>query len=240
MSKLLGVDFETNGPEPLTCDITEAAWVLFDTEFPAKPVVARTFLNADVTNMDPKAQEITGITIDMCKAYGVSRDFIKLSLFEDIERYKPDYLIAHNARGFDKIIFERLMPEAMHNYAWIDTMEDFEEKTYEVWGTRTLEYMAAKNGFLNPFPHAALFDVMTMMKIFAMQPMERVIVRSKMSTVTVAAEVSFHDKDLAKERKYMWENIRGKIYPKKWVKRMKLEDVEIERKNCPFKIAVIA
>lgn len=234
--KLIGIDFETNGPEPTVCDITEIAWVLYDTHFGEVPVVSYCALNCNVQEMDPVAEKITGISVKRCKEYGVPRDVIKEVLRTAIDKYQPDYMVAHNAHGFDRIILERLVTCTV---PWIDTMEDLPSETYERLGTRTLEYMAAKSGFLNPFPHAALPDVMTMMKILFADDLMEVIERSKIPTVTIMADVTFQQKDLAKARGYYWENIRGKKYPKKWVKRMKKDEVEVEKSEAPFNVAII-
>lgn len=236
--KLLGIDFETNGPEPTLCDITEAAWVLYDLDFGHVPVLSDCFLNKDVAEMDPVAEKITGISLERCHKYGVTRNEIASFLGVALMN-KPDFLVAHNARGFDQIIFERLMKDYDVNIPWIDTMEDLPIETYERLGTRTLEFMAARSGFLNPFPHAALPDVMTMMKLLLMEDVAIVAERSKIPTVTIAAQVSFDNKDLAKERGYYWENVRGKKYPKKWVKRVKKDEVEKEQFEAPFHVAII-
>ena len=235
---LMGIDFETNGPEPTTCDITEAAWVIYDTDFGTSPVVTRVFLNKDVKTMEPEAEKITGISLERCHKYGVPRDHIKGLLASDIVEFLPSRYVAHNARGFDKIIFERLQPEATQ-LKWIDTMEDLPTEFYERLGTRTLEFMCARAGFLNPFPHAAGPDVMTMMKLLFMCDIDEVVLRSQIPTVTIQAFVSFERKDEAKKRGYYWENIRGKKYPKKWVKRVKKDEVEREQEEAPFEVAII-
>jgi len=235
---LMGVDFETNGPEPTLCDITEAAWTIYDTEYGNTPIVSQVFLNKDVETMDPVAEKITGISLKRCHKYGISRDEIKTHLSADLAVYEPDYLVAHNARGFDQIIFERLVPEP--KLSWIDTLEDLPEDVYEKLGTRTLEFMAARLGFLNPFPHAALPDVYTMMKVLFMNDVEEVALRSQIPSVIVSANVSFNDKDLAKARGYFWQQIRGgKVYTKKWVKKIKKDLLEAEQQEAPFAVAVI-
>lgn len=232
------IDFETNGPEPTICDITEAAWALYDTEYGDMPIVSRTFLNSDVSEMDPVAQRITGITLERCGAYGIPRDDIKKHLAEDVVHLNPDYLVAHNAHGFDKIIYDRLVPG--NTSPWIDTLDDLPEETYERLGTRTLEFMAARMGFLNPFPHAALPDVYTLGKILMSHDVEEVALRSQIPNVIIAAQVSFAEKDLAKERGYFWQQIRGgKIYNKKWVKKIKKDLLEAEQEAAPFPVAVI-
>lgn len=234
---LVGNDFETNGPDPKLCDITEASWAFYDTEFGNVPVISRVFLNSSVTQMDPEAEKVTGISLERCQKYGIPREVISKIFAEDLEKYGCDFLVAHNANEFDRVIFERLLPE--HRFDWIDTMEDLPAETYQKLGTRTLEFMAARSGFLNPFPHSALPDVQTMMKILFMEDVEEVALRSKVPTVTIQARVSFQEKDLAKARGYRWENIRGKVYPKKWVKRLKKDEVDLEKEEAPFEIAVI-
>jgi len=236
---LMGLDFETSGPDPEVCDITEAAWVVYDTNFGNKPVMSGTFLNREVESIDPEAEKITGISVEQCKTYGVKRDLIKTMLSRDIEHVEPDFLVAHNAHGFDEIIFNRLNANQFKNLPWIDTMEDLPESTYDKCGSRKLSWMAAEMGFLNPFPHAALPDVMTMMKLLFMHDLDEVVALSKIPMVTVAAGVSFQQKDLAKKRGYYWQNIRGREYPKKWVKRMKQDKVALEQKEADFPVAII-
>lgn len=235
---LMGLDFETNGPEPKLCDITEAAWAIYDTEHGKGPIVSRSFLNNDVETMDPVAERITGISLKRCHEYGIPRDEIKKNIAADLVNFGPQYLVAHNARGFDQIIFERLVPD--QTLKWIDTLEDLPEELYDCLGTRTLEFMAARLGFLNPFPHAALPDVYTMMKVLFTQDVEAVAARSEIPTVVVNAKVTFENKDLAKARGYFWQQIRGgKVYEKKWVKKMKKDQVEKEQSEAPFTVAII-
>lgn len=236
--RLLGIDFETNGKDPALCDITEAAWALYDTDFGSMPIVSKTFLNCDVKDIDPEAEKITGITMARLASYGVPRSQIKGELAADIVHLNPDYLVAHNAYGFDKIIYDRLLEN--NTSEWIDTMEDLPEDLYDMLGTRTLEFMAARLGFLNPFPHAALPDVYTMMKVLFQCDVQGVALRSKIPSVIVSANVHFSEKDLAKERGYFWQQIRGgKIYNKKWVKKIKKDQLELEQQEAPFKVAVI-
>lgn len=236
--RLIGIDFETNGPEPTLCDVTEAAWAFYDTELSQSPIVSKVFLNNDVKEMDPGAEKVTGISLERCHTFGIPREAIKDMIMHDLEWLKPEYLVAHNAKGFDKIIFDRLFPE--NGCQWIDTMDDLPMATYERLGTRTLEFMAARSGFLNPFPHAALPDVMTMMKILLNEDVEQVALRSKVPTVTIAADVSFEEKHLAKERGYFWESCRGgKKYYKKWVKTIKQDEVSLEQEAAPFSVAIV-
>lgn len=241
--RLLGLDFETNAEDPETCDITEAAWVLYDTDFGTMPIVSRTFLNQDVRIMSEDAEKLTGISLKRCHEYGIPRDDIKKNLASDIVHLNPDYLVAHNAHLFDKIIYDRLLQG--NTSEWIDTLWDLPEDFYDIHRTRSLELLCARHFcFTNPFPHSALPDVYTMMRIlmdmWASYEAE-IIKRSKEPLVVVSAGVSFENKDQAKTRGYSWEQFygKGKRYTKKWIKRMKKDLLEKEQQEAPFKVAII-
>lgn len=242
--KLVGIDFETNGVDPHTCSFTEVGLVFYDTDFGLSPIESISMLNKEVKTMDPTASKITGITLKQCHTYGSQVDAILGHMFAQLNFYNPDFLVAHNAHAFDEIIFNRLHKASdlklRKEIPWIDTMEDLSEETYAKLGTRTLEFMAARSGFINPFPHAALSDVMTMMKILFENGHEHAAERSKVPSVIVNAVVSFDNKDLAKAQGYYWQQIRGgKQYTKKWVKKIKKDMYEIEKELCPFNVVII-
>lgn len=237
--KLLGLDFETTSAEPEKCEVTEIGIVGYDTDMGTSPVMSYTSLNSDVEIIEPMAEKITGISVERCKTYGVPFESMKTRTFERINTFQPDFIVAHNGTTFDRVIFERLfLKDALFQYPldWIDTMTDLPLSVYEELRTGQLELMAARIGFVNPFPHAALPDVMTMMKILLMQPDLNIIVeRSKSPMIDIKANVSFDEKDLAKEQKFGWQQYRGgKHYPKTWVKSVKECDLEELSKNWTF------
>src|SRR5208282_4762391 len=109
-----------------------------------------------------------------------------------------------------------------------------------------LTYMAADHAFLNPFPHRAMFDVMTMLKILDNYDIGKVMELAKSPTVTVKAIVSFDQKDLARNRGYHAQyetnrdGSRGKF--KHWsmsVKAIKLDQVREAAKAAGFDVEVI-
>ncbi|MHA1592380.1 MAG: 3'-5' exonuclease [Candidatus Heimdallarchaeaceae archaeon] len=238
--KVLGLDLETTGLDFEKDRIIEIGLVLYDTELkvplrmysefidePNRPKIDRTKVAADITD-------------EMLNIYGYKtgprerNDFLVDQLVEFFK--EAEYVVAHNGNLFDKIMlknffdrYERILPET----PWLDTRTDIVYPKHCV--ARNLIYLAAFHGFVNPFPHRALFDVMTMLKILDKYDVTQVIGRSLSPVVTLRANVSYNNKDLAKARGFMWspEN-------KFWYKDMKECDVTDEwLDNLEFDVKMI-
>ncbi len=112
----------------------------------------------------------------------------------------------------------------------IDTMIDlpFDEKIH---GSKKLTHLAATHGFLNPFPHRAVFDVLTMLKMASYYDLKTILARNASPTVTVVARVSFDDKDKAKALGFHWE-----ATSKTWEKRYK--EIDLKTMDFPFQTVV--
>jgi len=221
----LGVDFETTGLEPRKDRITEVGAVLWDMKN-KKPVRILNELVYDFDSGVPKISEkvvgLTGITEDLLKRFGANTAAV-LDELNDLAA-AADFFVAHNApfdRGFYEeecvkcSISEVVMP-------WIDTVTDVPYKTD---GSLSLSYLAADHGFLNPFSHRAVFDVLTMFKVISEYDPQEIVRWQESPTVTVRALVSFQNKDLAKDLSYKW-------FPesKTWRKNIKEFFVEKEKK----------
>ena len=99
------------------------------------------------------------------------------------------FIVAHNGISFDKPIFyanaTRWDMTAPLELPWADTMIDIPyDPSIQ---TKKLSYLAAEHGFLNPFPHRAVFDVMTMLKMIQDYDMEWLLKLSKEPLVTLIA-----------------------------------------------------
>ena len=148
-----------------------------------------------------------------------------------------DYLMAHYTE-FDRTILERFVSwdgyigEKPFTSKWIDTMTDIPYP--ESIKTRALPYLAAEHGFLNPFPHRALFDVMTMIKIASMYDFDEILKYADSPNLWVRATVSFDDKQLAKDRHFKWDPTN-----KLWVKQVKEMNIEYEEEQANFPIDLL-
>lgn len=169
---VLGIDVETTGLDPNVHEIIEIGVVLYDTEQNSILLMENTLLAQDgwtddpsTWNLDPKITEITGISPQMLYDWGrpPQHTFNLIALWADI----ADAFLAHNA-PFDKKFIEataKRLGSYNLNYEipWIDTIEDLDHPKVP---SKSLLTLAAYYGFVNPFPHRALTDVLTMLEVF--------------------------------------------------------------------------
>jgi DNA polymerase-3 subunit epsilon len=140
-------------------------------------------------------------------------------------------IVAHNGNRFDKLFWEAAVRRGdapAIDVLWIDTCTDLELP--DGIRSRHLKYLAAEHGFLNPFSHRAVFDVLTMMTIFSQYPVETTMRLAAEPTVNLQALVSYDARAKASVRGYAW-----KPETKQWIKSLKLSRVEREQTECGFK-----
>ncbi|MDH5582105.1 MAG: hypothetical protein OEY33_09380, partial [Bdellovibrionales bacterium] len=114
-----------------------------------------------------EVQGITGLNDEIINKYGKKDDEIKtfiLNLKSLME--KADFIMAHNGDNYDRPMlgsFFNRFGIALPETPWIDSTRDIEfPKTIVQKSLAMLEY---SHGFINPFPHRALTDVLSMLKI---------------------------------------------------------------------------
>lgn len=249
--RVLGLDFETTGFNYQENDrITEIGAVLWETDNQQPLLTFSEYLYEE--SYPPQSDEIvriTGITNEMLKEFGVSPALGFARLANLVEKYKVKYIVAHNGENFDRPFLgaelnrhlpyiHALAPDAgggrdavsdcvrLGGVPWIDTRSDI---PYEVEpDSRKLKHLALDLGFINPFPHRALFDVLTMLKVLSASDIEKVVEYQKIPWAVMRAVVDYKDKDQAKALRYSWEKIGEKQYPKFWVKKVKENQIEKE------------
>lgn len=227
---LLGLDYETTGFDPHFDRVIEVGLALWDVER-HKPISQRDFyVKPEIEIPQHKWDEVTpihGITKEDVEKYGID-DKKALDLVNGFVS-KADAIVAHNGTQFDQL-FEHAWNErylqAPSSAIWIDTRLDVPEPM-----TGALICIAAKKGFLNPFPHQALSDVLTMLRILDGYDIAAVIERAKIPNITVQMNVPFESKDHAKELGYYW-----KPDSKQWLKAIKLCDLDTEKTKSRFSL----
>lgn len=232
MSLVCGVDFESSGLDPVKDRIVEVGAVLYQWETRIPLVLQSALVFAGVT-LSQELTDIHGITNEMLGDYGRSEE----AVFEDLRSLmsQADYVMAHFGNDFDQKFcretFARLnipWPDKL----WLDTSIDvvYEEKIT----TRNLQYLAAEMGFVNPYRHRAVFDVLTMLRVASEFPLEKIVARAKEPTVYVQALVSYEEKEKAKEKGYRW------FAPTKtWWHAYKESDWLAEKETCEFRTAML-
>lgn len=207
--KVLGLDLETTGLDFEKDRIIEIALVLYDTKMKVPLRVYSEFINEPDRPKIDKSKVAADITDAMLDEHGMKLEpgFIPIffdlftNLFKDIK-----YIVAHNGNQFDKIMlrnfFDRYSKE-FPNIPWIDTRTDIVYPKHCT--SRNLTYLAGYHGFVNPFPHRALFDTMTMLRILSEYDIDEVIERKESPIVTLRANVSYVNKELVKKKGFMWD-----------------------------------
>jgi DNA polymerase III subunit epsilon len=222
-------DFETTGLDVNQDRPTEVGVLLYTTTF-KRVVMAEQFFVDNEMPITPKITELTKINKPMLDKFGLeSKDALsRLQNYFDM----ADAVAGQNIFQFDMPFYR--------NWCIRESEEPIEKLIID---TRTdlpgveakhLGYMAADAGFLNPFPHAALPDAWTCLRLFEGSDLEKVLERAKSPRVYLKAHVSFDNNQLAKDRKYGWHPGR-----KVWYKIVKELDVELEGKEAPFDISRI-
>ena len=249
MKYLLGLDFETTGLDFEKDRITEIGAVLWDCASNAPVVIYNALVkHADAPPITEEITKLTGITQAMLDEFGT----LPILAFRELNKLigKAGAIVAHNGSGFDKPMIEAQMKryaaftgeigcvergvEIGYEWTkpWVDTCIDIEFPPHIT--TRKLTHLAAEHGFLNPFSHRAVFDVLTMMRVLSLYPLAPVLESAEKPMVTLIARVSYDDREKAKARGYRW---RGES--KTWVRHMKAHKAEAEKTEAGFRVDVV-
>jgi DNA polymerase-3 subunit epsilon len=220
LTKKRGViwDVETTGLDPETDVIIEVGAVKFEwteelieeeTEWDDQPVGTTIISEPRIVSMygglcDPLRPlpeniiKLTGITDD--DVQGKSLD--EKLLFEMAA--DADVLLAHNMEFDRSFLMRRSLFDGLVDLKWACTLRhiDWAEKGFK---SSALTYLAADHGFVNPFPHRALFDCATTFKLMKPHFPELLKNRTQKMFCVSAWGSSFSTKDKLRERKYQWD-----------------------------------
>ena len=196
---VFGIDLEgvnenlESGINTDTDRVTEVGALLWDWEV-AQPVSFHSFLLDEPGRPDITEElvELTGITDSMLFNHGFKKEDIPRqleALIQDMD--KADYIIAHNGRGYDQPMLEALFKRYDKNLpikVWIDSSSDIEYP--RSMKQRSLMALEHYHGFVNPFPHRAVTDVMSMLKVASQYNLDRMAQLAISPVVELVAEFS--------------------------------------------------
>lgn len=237
LMRLLGLDFETTGLDTSKDRITEMGVVLWDGLSKQPLTLAGVFFRDDTY---PKQTDeiigFTGITDGILAEFGSdpSQNLWWLNAF--CAKHKVEYIVAHNGENFDRpLLYAELTRHGvdaapLRALPWIDTRTDIPFPSEP--DSRKLKHLALDCGFINPFAHRAVFDVITMLKVLSHYELADVLEYQRIPFCTVRALVSYDEREKAKTQRYSWERIGEKLYPKVWVKRIKENQLNKEVETC--------
>lgn len=233
---VLGYDLETTGLDTQTDRIIEVGAVIWDTEKNVPIEIYSQFVKPDPSVLPLKEEiiNLTGISDEYIEALGVDTITVMAHIQGMCTRHKVEYIIAHNGEGYDKPLTYAELSRCgiggdfcLRILPWVDTRSDLPFKIEP--SSRRLMHLAGEHGFLNPFSHRAVFDVLTMLKVMSHYDFNEVAAQSKIPWATARALVGYEDREKAKEMRFSWEKIGEKTYTKMWVKKIRENQVEKEQ-----------
>ena len=241
---LIGVDTETTGLSPQDDRITEIGAVAWDVEEAAPVAFFHRFIKQDKP-VPKEIVELTGITDSILDKYGVPEELAIKEFTSFVGNVSPTpptsgnlpYLVAQHA-PFDKGMFDAaylrlglFIPEVI----WIDSAKDVQYPSRIK--NRNLVGLAAEHGFLNPFPHRAVTDVLTMLTIISRYDIKEILANAIEPKILLWAKVTYHEKDRAKACGFYYNSAK-----KMWFKTIFQRDLEKEVDTCKiqgFEVEVV-
>jgi DNA polymerase-3 subunit epsilon len=223
--RLLGLDFETTGLDPKNDVVTEVGAVLWDTERHSPVLIDNYFVFNGKTVLSDLIIRITGIQQKDLEEFGIPPQEGLIRLVELVE--KCDAIVAHN-KSFDKGFYDYWLnttvsdAQEIKSVPWICSMNDIDYP--EECKSKKLSYLASDHGFLNPFAHRAVFDVLTMLRVVDNYDISVILESAGQPDLVIEALVSFQNKDLARAEGFRWDAVK-----RKWLKTMKKAKWEASR-----------
>lgn len=185
---VVGLDLETDGLDTAVNRVIEIGLVIWDTDL-KKPIrIFSQMVNDPLAVIDPVIARTTGIKVEDLQTYGLSpvQAYRAVRVLLGTPGLKA--VVAHNGNEFDRPMLASNMArhgEALPEMHWIDTMVDINYPP-EIT-SRKLVHLAAEHGFVNPFAHRAVFDVLTTLKVLSHYDAEEVFSTSCEPFVTLKA-----------------------------------------------------
>lgn len=227
--KLAFLDFETTGVDPKECRPIELCVMVHDTETLGTTVHESRLWCDSYGSISQEIFELTGINEEKARLGRHPKDFLE-SVVPALATC--DYLVAHNARGFDKIVLEQECARQnvpVPRPPWIDTMTDLPYP--KKFRCRKLSHLAVDHGIhFDPATlHGAKADVTLLRQIFESYPLAQVILYATSPVMLLKARVNYDTRELAKKAGYSWEKAGEHTVPKSWVKLIREVQLEEEK-----------
>lgn len=232
---LLGLDLETTGLDTAQDRIIEIGLVVYDSSADKMLDMVNLLVQQDLAS--PEAVKVAAEVAGLSQA-DLSRRGLPPA---EVLSVTADYMagtaavVAHNGTLFDKVLLAVEFKRhgiAMPDKVWIDTCLDLPYPPKV--STRKLTYLAVEHGFMNPFPHRAIFDVITMLQVLRQYDVDLALDSAQQPTLAVQALTNYDQRDLAKAAGFYWRAER-----KAWIKAVKANKLEELRAAVKFQIKVL-
>lgn len=239
------LDLETTGLDFEKDQITEIGFVRKEWGAKKAHAVSHRYLyngDLDIYKEVPEfITDLTGIDTELLRLNGGPPAAVLMALWSAMN--KCDYIMAHNGEGFDKPMLNAKFDEygiSRCDKHWLDSQHDI------MWPytSRRLVHLCLEAGFMNPFPHDALSDVLSMIRVVEWaegrfyKDFDELVTFSKEPWIYIKANVSYNDRQLAKDARFRWESIGDKTFPKTWVKKIKESHLGKEKEEIGEKFQI--
>lgn len=229
---LLALDFETTGLDFDNDRPIEVGAILYSTG-QKKCLESASYLVKTDVPITKEITGITGITQQAVDKFGFDSNVALGNLLQMVGH--SDAYFGQNVKRFDKKMLEKWCEREhveLPSKLWIDTRTDLPG----IEG-KHLGYMAADAGFLNMFPHSALSDCQTCVRLLQCYypdgNVDKVVERASSPDVVLVSHQQRTENELVKKRKFRW-NPDFKI----WWKIVKEMDVQEESALATFDITI--
>jgi DNA polymerase-3 subunit epsilon len=100
--------------------------------------------------------------------------------------------------------------------------------------SKKLRYLALDHGLVPGFAHRAQFDAILVAQLLGRYPFDAVLQRAKSPAVILRADVSYDERQKAKDLGFRWEQLDGieRKFTKLWVKAAKECDLPALRESA--------
>lgn len=224
---LCALDFESTGLDVVNDRVTEVGAILYSTNQKRTLEISGYLVKSDKP-ISTEASKLTGITQAAIDKFGYQSADALDALLDLMAQ--ADAIIGQNVIQFDKCMLESWAQrenKAIPNKLWIDSRIDL-----EIEG-KHLQYMCADEGWLNLFPHSAVSDCQSVLKLISTRDINKIVERAQSPTIVILAHQKREDNELAKKRKFRW----NPEYSAWWraIKQMDLDEIV---KEAPFNISI--
>lgn len=245
--KLVVLDFETQGDDPTFHKPTEVGAVLWDTEEEAfTERLSQLIYEPSYEPQTEEIVEITGITDEMLKEKGLSRETVFMNLLSPLVE-EADYVLAHN-KAFDQTVYETTCRAIGRDIrkpkgGWICTIQDVPyPKKYKC---KKLSHLAYDHGVIvDPATlHRAIHDVELLAElILTRYDFNDILAYYQLPWAILflnGVKGPWEDNGVtnaqAKKLGYSWERPWGTdlTFQKRWVKRIKEDQILAEKAKLP-------
>jgi len=235
---ILGLDLETSGFSRDKDAVVEVGCAMYDTDLRTIVYMYSDFVQDTESpkwgdpNMWVVPKKICNITEEMVMQFGVKGEYVAEDVYGLIET--ADVVLAANGNAFDHPVLDNFFKRydvLLSDKRWLDLQKDYPFPPD--CKHMNMLYLCAYHGFLNPFPHRALFDTVAMLKISENYDIDVVMNIASSPTIQLIASVTYNTKDQASSRGFRWDG-SDKIWHKE-VKECMLNEEEIA--EYPFKVS---